>query len=79
MSEKLITSYEENILTIYDNNCLNCTKCDKIKEILQENFLKGTEANFSDFTNLKLESMSQLEEYFHKKLNLGRNLKLNKT
>ena len=65
-----------NALTIFVNNCLGCTNYDEIKQILQENFLKVTETTFSEFTNLKLESMSQLEEYFHKKLNLGRNLQL---
>ena len=37
---------KENVLTIYVNNCLNCTNYDEIKQILQENFLKVTETTF---------------------------------
>lgn len=55
-----------------------CLKGASYDEITQEMFIIISVPNFANFTHLKLDSMFQLEHYFHKKLDYNSNLSLDK-
>ncbi|GFR33139.1 uncharacterized protein TNCT_81871 [Trichonephila clavata] len=61
-------------LTHYINSCLNISNFDDLCNILIENFLKPNIVNLSDFSQHQLRN--NLDEYFHQKLNCGRQLGL---
>ncbi|GFR10679.1 uncharacterized protein TNCT_281831, partial [Trichonephila clavata] len=61
-------------LTHYVNSCLNISNFDDLCNILIENFLKPNIVNLSDFSQHQLRN--NLDEYFHQKLNCGRQLGL---
>ncbi|GFR01075.1 probable glutamate receptor [Trichonephila clavata] len=61
-------------LTHYVNSCLNISHFDDLCNILIENFLKPNIVNLSDFSQHQLRN--NLDEYFHQKLNCGRQLGL---
>ncbi|GFR31275.1 uncharacterized protein TNCT_133891 [Trichonephila clavata] len=61
-------------LTHYVNSCLNISNFDDLCNILIENFLKPNIVNLSDFSQHQLRN--NLDEYFHQKLNYGRELGL---
>ncbi|XP_055930721.1 uncharacterized protein LOC129960966 [Argiope bruennichi] len=62
-------------LTHYINSCLNVDNFDDLCCILTEQFIQPNIVNFSDFSQLKFDSKnSKLVDYFHQKLNYGRQL-----
>ncbi|GFQ70008.1 uncharacterized protein TNCT_485821 [Trichonephila clavata] len=61
-------------LTHYINSCLNISNFDDLCNILIENFLKPNIVNLSDFSQHQLRN--NLDQYFHQKLNCGRQLGL---
>ncbi|GFR25570.1 uncharacterized protein TNCT_323951, partial [Trichonephila clavata] len=61
-------------LTHYVNSYLNISNFDDLCNILIENFLKPNIVNLSDFSQHQLRN--NLDEYFHQKLNCGRQLGL---
>ncbi|GFX83023.1 uncharacterized protein TNCV_5001711 [Trichonephila clavipes] len=61
-------------LTQYINSCLNISNFGELCSILIENFLKPNVITLSDFSQLQLKD--NLEQYFHQKLNYGRQLVL---
>ncbi|GFV58633.1 uncharacterized protein TNCV_53811 [Trichonephila clavipes] len=61
-------------LTQYTNSCLNISNFGELCSILIENFLKPNVITLSDFSQLQLKD--NLEQYFHQKLNYGRQLVL---
>ncbi|GFR33430.1 DNA_pol_B_2 domain-containing protein [Trichonephila clavata] len=72
---KIITAEtESSALTHYVNSCLNISNFDDLCNILIENFLKPNIVNLSDFSQHQLRN--NLDEYFHQKLNCGRQLGL---
>lgn len=66
-------------LKIYINECLDCTRYDQIADFLTKNFFSINIPNFYEFSALKLEDMSELENYFYKKVGIGRKLRLCET
>ncbi|GFU80116.1 uncharacterized protein TNCV_579961 [Trichonephila clavipes] len=61
-------------LTQYINSCLNISNFEELCSILIEKFLKLNVITLSDFSQLQLKD--NLEQYFHQKLNYGRQLGL---
>lgn len=57
---------------VFVNDCLNSDNFTQITKILYQKFLDVSVPNFCDFSNLKVESMCKLEDYFHKKVDFGR-------
>lgn len=66
-------------MTVYVKNCLKCKSYAQITEILTEKFITVNMPNFAEFTNLKLEKMCNLEDYFLRKVDFGRKLVLSKS
>lgn len=63
-------------ISIYINQCLSVKKFQEISLILQENFLNVSLPTFSEYTNLKLKNKTDINPYFHTKLEMGRKLGL---
>lgn len=63
-----------NCVTVFVNECLNWGDYTQIMEILTEKFIKVNVTNFSVFSNLKLETMYNLEDYFQKEMHIIRKL-----
>ncbi|GFQ82689.1 uncharacterized protein TNCT_323501 [Trichonephila clavata] len=63
-----------SVLTHYINSCLKISNFDNLCNILVENFLKPNTVNLSNFSQHHLKN--NLEQYFHQKLNCGRQLGL---
>lgn len=63
-------------LTEFVNTAHNLNTWPEIVEALKEKYFACSSFSFADFTSLKLENDSDLVSYFHKKLELGRDLHL---
>ncbi|GFY36402.1 uncharacterized protein TNCV_3451051 [Trichonephila clavipes] len=61
-------------LTQYINSCLNISNFRELCSIVIENFLKPNVVSLADFLQLQLKN--NLEQYFHQKLNYGKQLGL---
>lgn len=59
---------EGGALTVYVNDCINYKNYTQITEILAEKFIKANVPNFAEFSNLKIENMSNLKDFFNKKM-----------
>lgn len=60
------------------NSCLEIKEWAELKSTLQELFFKTDCVDFSEFSNLKYKLGNEIEEYYHKKLEIGQRLGLSK-
>lgn len=61
-------------LKYFINECFECINFKEVAKFLTERFIKAHIPRFSYFASLKLHDFSDLEDYFHKKLEIGRQL-----
>ena len=74
---KNIGSYlKGTALNLYINSCLKVTTWQQLEEILLENFLQPKICTFLEFTQIQFKYSDDINEYFHKKVNVGRQLGL---
>lgn len=63
-------------LTVYVNGCLKCEIYTHITENLVEKLINVDVPKFAELTNLKIKNMSNLEDYFYKKVDIRKKLGL---
>lgn len=64
-------------LWLYVKNCQEIKTYPEFVQILRENFVDPTLTTFGDFANLKYNIRDDITQYFRKKMEIGKQLKLN--
>lgn len=67
---------KDKALTLYINNCLHILHWSELTALFNEHFSLPAEPSLTDFTNIRFKYGEDVNEYYHNKVKLGRDLGL---